>query len=119
MHAWICLVSVLFGLPLASGAEWNQWRGSDRNSQIAGSTPWPSNFDGLSEVWAVDLAEGYSSPVVWEDRVYSVETQKKKSEITRCFDLTTGEEMWSAEWLGSLKVPFFAAKNGSWVRSTP
>ncbi|MCA9261417.1 MAG: PQQ-binding-like beta-propeller repeat protein, partial [Planctomycetales bacterium] len=28
-------------------------------------------------------------------------------------------ERWHADWKGALKVPFFAASNGSWIRSTP
>ena len=27
--------------------------------------------------------------------------------------------MWEARWKGSLKVPFFARENGSWIRATP
>ena len=52
-------------------------------------------------------------------RVFTVETRAKKSEIVRAFDLKTGVEAWSREWDGAMKVPFFAAKNGNWVRSTP
>ena len=34
-------------------------------------------------------------------------------------DRKTGKEIWKTDWQDSMKVPFFAAKNGSWMRSTP
>ncbi len=33
--------------------------------------------------------------------------------------LATGAESWQTSWPGSMKVPFFAARNGSWARCTP
>jgi len=34
-------------------------------------------------------------------------------------DRSTGKTLWEAEWEGAMTVPFFAASNGSWIRSTP
>jgi outer membrane protein assembly factor BamB len=31
----------------------------------------------------------------------------------------SGEVVWRVEWPGAMKVPFFANRNGSWIRSTP
>lgn len=65
------------------------------------------------------LAEGYSSPVLSKNLVFTVETKDKQDEITRAFDRKTGKQLWEHSWAGAMKVPFFAAKNGSWVRCTP
>ncbi|MEZ6139285.1 MAG: PQQ-binding-like beta-propeller repeat protein [Zavarzinella sp.] len=46
-------------------------------------------------------------------------TVGEKDEMVRCLDRTTGKEIWQQTWTGSLKVPFFAARNGSWIRATP
>jgi outer membrane protein assembly factor BamB len=43
----------------------------------------------------------------------------KKTEVVTAFDRKTGKELWKASWDGAITVPFFAAKNGSWIRSTP
>jgi outer membrane protein assembly factor BamB len=51
--------------------------------------------------------------------VIVTETLDAKTERVRAFDRATGRERWHAEWEGSLRVPFFAASNGSWIRSTP
>ncbi|MGB0143984.1 MAG: pyrrolo-quinoline quinone, partial [Akkermansiaceae bacterium] len=53
------------------------------------------------------------------DRVFTVETKSKQDEIVRAFSRKDGKQLWEASWPGSMRVPFYAAKNGSWVRSTP
>ena len=100
--------------------DWMQWRGPNRDGVIAGKA-WPATLEksSLSLSWRVDLGEGYPGPIVAGDRVFTVESVGKKSEAVRAFDRETGKELWKHSWDGGMKVPFFAAKNGSWVRSTP
>lgn len=111
------LFSQVFGAP-----DWEQWRGPTRDSKIhAGAAKWPARLNGenLAKKWEVGLAEGYSSPIVVGERVFTVETKDKKMEVVRAFDRKTGKPLWERSWEGAMKVPFYAAKNGSWVRSTP
>jgi len=56
---------------------------------------------------------------VFEDLVFTTETKNKESEVVIALDRKTGKERWRAEWKGAMTVPFFAASNGSWIRSTP
>ena len=35
------------------------------------------------------------------------------------YGLEDGKLKWKQNWAGEMKVPFFAARNGSWIRSTP
>ena len=99
---------------------WNQWRGSDRDSSIT-APAWPDQLGDpwLTKQWQVELNEGYSSPILTADHVFSLETHDKKEEIFRAFDRFSGKELWSYTVPGAMKVPFFAARNGSWARSTP
>jgi outer membrane protein assembly factor BamB len=99
---------------------WPQWRGPDRNSLVT-ADPWPEKLDStrLKTTWHKEIGHGYAGPIVSKDRVFSVETLNKKQEIVRAFDRASGEQIWERAWEGAMKVPFFAAKNGSWVRSTP
>jgi outer membrane protein assembly factor BamB len=39
--------------------------------------------------------------------------------VVRALDRKTGKELWSTNWQGAMKVPFFAKSNGDWIRSTP
>ncbi|MDF1862834.1 MAG: PQQ-like beta-propeller repeat protein [Verrucomicrobiales bacterium] len=102
-------------------ADWNQWRGPERTGEIFSETPWPDSLKGehLTRIWKAALAEGYSSPVTDGELVFTVATRDETSEVAKAFHLETGELVWEKSWEGSMKVPFFAKKNGSWVRSTP
>lgn len=113
----------ILAIGVASAApDWNQWRGPTRDGMIhQDAKAWPERLqaENLTKRWEVDLAEGYSSPIIVGDRVITVETQDKKNEVARAFDRKSGKALWEHSWEGSMKVPFYAAKNGSWVRSTP
>ena len=99
-------------------ADWNQWRGPERNGRVAGDL-WPIDFSGLESEWRVELGKGYSGPLIVGDRVFVAESVDKKTEAIRALDRNSGEQLWQASWPGQGKVPFFAARNGDWIRSTP
>jgi outer membrane protein assembly factor BamB len=107
--------------PPADPAVWPQWRGPTRDGVVR-DPAWPDKLSGdaLKQVWRVEnLGPSYSGPVVTADRVFTTQTVDKKTEVVTAHDRKTGKELWRASWEGSITVPFFAAKNGSWIRSTP
>ena len=124
--ASLLLLAFCFGLyPVhdrahADDLSWSQWRGPTRDGMIKQGAPWPKKISKkkLTQSWRKKIAKGYPGPIVSENLVFTVET-KGKNEIARAFDRTTGEQKWESQWPGSMSVPFFAWKNGSWVRSTP
>jgi outer membrane protein assembly factor BamB len=99
---------------------WPQWRGPTRDSKIT-SSAWPSDLNEkrLAEAWTVPQQPSYSGPIVGSDRIFVTGTKDKKFEVVRALDRSTGEQIWETQWEGSMKVPFFAAANGSWIRATP
>ena len=99
---------------------WPQWRGPSRDGQWSGPA-WPDRLskDSLKLLWRIPLGPSYSGPIVAEDLVFTTETKNKESEVVVALDRKTGKERWRAEWKGAMTVPFFAASNGSWIRSTP
>ena len=99
---------------------WLQWRGPNRDGAIT-SHAWPTDLSDqtLRQVWNVELGPGYSGPLITRDRIFVTETRDKRDEVVRALDRQTGKEIWSTSWPGSMTVPFFAAANGSWIRSTP
>lgn len=101
----------------AENATWPQWRGPERTGVAAGA--FPERLDGLKPLWRVELDKGYPGPIVAEDRVFVAETAHTDTEIVRALDRKTGKELWRASWKGKISVPFFAKKNGDWIRSTP
>ena len=81
-------------LSVTTSAQWPQWRGPARDGAVpAASVPkaWPEK---LQEAWAVQVGEGYSTPVVAANRVY-VHARRDPDEIVMAFDLATGSETWS------------------------
>ena len=113
------LILLLSSVTVAD-APWHQWRGPNRDGFVAGAA-WPDGLDQsrLERLWRVDLGPSYSGPVVAGDLVIVTETRDAKTEHVRALDRATGQERWLVEWEGSMSVPFFAASNGSWIRSTP
>jgi len=103
-----------------SPPDWTQWRGPNRDGQIGGPV-WPERLDAehLELLWRVPLGPSYSGPIVSDQFVFTTETKDKKSEVVLALDRKTGEQRWRTEWEGAMTVPFFAASNGSWIRSTP
>ncbi len=100
-------------------SNWCQWRGPNRDGLISG-TSWPDALqDRLKLVWEKKLGPSYSGPVISGDFVFSTETVDKKFERVTAYGLADGVQSWTAEWEGSMAVPFFAAANGDWIRSTP
>ncbi|MGE4551019.1 MAG: PQQ-binding-like beta-propeller repeat protein, partial [Opitutales bacterium] len=100
---------------------WPQWRGPTRDGFVKEGAPWPASIgkDTLKLAWRKEINKGYPGPIVSGKLVFTVETKDKKDEVVRAFDRQTGEQVWEAEWPGAMRVPFFAWKHGSWVRSTP
>ncbi|MDJ0841629.1 MAG: PQQ-binding-like beta-propeller repeat protein [Acidobacteriota bacterium] len=106
--------------PVVKADRWTQWRGPQRDGR-SGSHPWPESLSSevLKRQWHVSLDESYSGPIVIEDRVFVTGTRDKKTEIITALDRKTGEQIWETSWAGAISVPFFAKRNGSWIRATP
>ncbi len=132
MNRWLFLLGVALAASFTAGSfagenlekakapAWPQWRGPNRDGKVGGPA-WPGRLsrDSLTQLWRVPLGPSYSGPIVADDLVFTTETKNKETEIVYALDRKTGKERWRAEWKGAMKVPFFAASNGSWIRSTP
>ncbi|MCB1094621.1 MAG: PQQ-binding-like beta-propeller repeat protein [Verrucomicrobiales bacterium] len=103
-----------------SAADWPQWRGAKRDGHSDGAA-WPESLDEnhLRQTWRVELGKSYSGPIVHDGIVFTTESVNDEREAVRAFDLVSGNQKWATDWEGSIRVPFFARKNGSWIRSTP
>ncbi len=114
-----CFLAFALAAPPADA--WTQWRGPNRDG-IVPAANWPNSLkdENFKLVWeSPKLGPSYSGPIVSKDLVFTTETADKKTEVVTAFDRATGKPKWTRNWGGSLTVPFFAASNGSWIRSTP
>jgi outer membrane protein assembly factor BamB len=116
----LAAVFLVFAVAGDASADWPQWRGPDRLGTVE-DAKWPNAVSDqtLKQLWRIDLAPGYPGPIVAGDRVFTFESLERKSEVVRAFDVNNGEQAWEASWAGAMRVPFFAKRNGDWVKSTP
>ena len=98
---------------------WSQWRGKNRDGNSGVELPDSIQSDSLTEVWSKPLSPSYSGPIVVGDMVFVTETIDSKFETVQALRRSDGTNVWTAKWKGAMNVPFFAAANGSWIRSTP
>ena len=110
----------VFAQSESDSTDWAQWRGPSRDGKVD-AAPWPDTLskDRFIQNWRTALGPSYSGPLVVGDSVYITETVNEKDEVVRCLDRNTAAQKWEVNWTGSMKVPFFASSNGSWIRSTP
>lgn len=81
-------------LSATPAAQWNQWRGPNRDGSVPSAavpSAWPET---LKERWSVEAGEGYSTPVVADGRVF-VHARRDPDEIVTAFDLATGKPLWT------------------------
>jgi outer membrane protein assembly factor BamB len=116
----VLLLACLPGIAaeVANPPAWPQWRGPARDGSAPG-VDWPDSLSGLTRLWQVPLGKGYPGPIIVGDRVFVVETVDEQTVAARALDRSSGEVVWNRTWPATGNVPFFAARNGDWVRSTP
>ena len=81
-----------------TGQDWPHWRGPNRNDHIAEISRWTSDSWLPSKpVWTKRLGEGSSSPIVVQNKVYTL-GWKGERETVSCFDAVTGNELWAVPY---------------------
>lgn len=93
------LLIAAFGLAAlsASAGDWPQWRGPDRDAKVTGfkaPATWPKE---LTQKWKVTVGDGVATPALLNDKLY-VFSREAGSELTRCLDATTGQEVWADKY---------------------
>ncbi|MBN2698864.1 MAG: PQQ-like beta-propeller repeat protein [Bacteroidales bacterium] len=103
-------ISVCFILCMThiNAQDWPQFLGPERNSKSPQKNilrTWPET--GPEVLWSVGVGIGYGGPVVRDGRVYLLDRDDQVGDYMRCFDLSTGEELWSYgyEAPGSVMFP--------------
>jgi outer membrane protein assembly factor BamB len=100
--------------------DWPQYLGPDRNStstQKGILRTWPEN--GPEVLWTVDVGIGFGGPVARDGKVYLLDRDDQVGDNLRCFDLSSGKELWnygyeapgSVMFPGSRSVPALDGNN--------
>jgi outer membrane protein assembly factor BamB len=92
---------LMFVLALAAAAppvpaEWSRFRGPN-GSGLSETKGFPTEFGPASHVvWKADLPQGYSSPIIYGNRIYLTGIRDGKL-LTFALDRTTGKVVWERE----------------------
>lgn len=97
--------------------DWPQWRGPARDGRVTTPLPgqWPAT---LSKRWEMQVGSGHSSPVIAGSRVI-VHARQGDQEVVRALDVSTGRQVWRAEYAAPYTVNPAAAAHGPGPKSTP
>jgi len=95
-HAFTVPAVFLLCAGLAGGADWPQFRGSERNA-VSPETgllrTWPEG--GPEVLWSIPVGQGYAGAAIHSGRVYFNDYDEKTSEfLIRALSLESGEELW-------------------------
>ncbi|MBL4561285.1 MAG: PQQ-like beta-propeller repeat protein, partial [Labilibaculum sp.] len=86
---FFCLPAIIFA------QDWPQFLGSERNSTSLQKNilrNWPEQ--GPEILWSVNVGIGYGGPIVKSGKIYLLDRDDKAGDIMRCFNLSTGKELW-------------------------
>jgi len=90
MIVW-CVVTVCAGMVF--GADWPQWRGTNRDGKASGfeaPATWPKE---LTQKWKVTVGRGVATPALVGDKLY-VFARQGDDEVTLCLNVVDGKEVW-------------------------
>jgi len=88
--------------------DWPQYLGPDRNStspQKGIIKSWPDK--GPEVLWTANIGIGYGGPVIKDGKVYLLDRDDKVGDNLRCFELSSGKELWNFQYdaPGSVMFP--------------
>lgn len=98
---------------------WPQWRGPESRGQ-ADATRLPPDFPpvDIQPVWAAELGEGWSSPIVAGGRVFLTDRSGAEERV-RAFDAATGKPLWTRPHAVDFDPHPVGQRHGNGPKSTP
>jgi outer membrane protein assembly factor BamB len=93
---WLSALLAVMVVAAASDTDWSRFRGPN-GSGISNTKGLPTEFGPEKNViWKVDLPQGYSSPIIHEDRIY-LTGQRDQALLTIAIDRTNGRILWERQ----------------------
>ncbi len=111
------LLAGFLTLPCAA-EDWNQWRGGSRSGKAKTHQPPQQLPEELRQVWRVRVGEGYSSPVVADERVF-IHTRDGDREAVAAFRLSDGHQLWWGRYVAPFARNSYALAHGEGPFATP
>jgi outer membrane protein assembly factor BamB len=118
LSAALMIAAAVTASAQTSPRDYPQWRGVNRDgaaSAFAEPRSWPEK---LTLKWKVDVGEGYGTPIVVGNRVYTL-TRQSGNEVMTARDADTGTVVWQTGYPAPHKIMSGAAGHGQGPKSTP
>lgn len=103
----IAAVSLFILVANVMAQDWPQYLGPERNSTSSQKNilrTWPQT--GPEVLWTASVGIGYGGPVIKDGKVYLLDRDDKVGDNLRCFDLSTGKELWNFQYEAPGSVMF-------------
>lgn len=91
----ISLIVLFFSILNIYAQDWPQYLGPTRNGVSTQKNilrSWPQK--GPEVLWTAEVGIGFGGPVIKEGKVYLLDRDDKVGDKMRCFDFSTGKELW-------------------------
>jgi outer membrane protein assembly factor BamB len=101
-----------------SATDYPQWRGRLRDGAASGFTvpaTWP---DALTRRWKVEVGEGYASPILVGDRLFTL-TRRGDDEVVTAIHADDGHIVWRSRYAAPHRIAQGASDHGHGPKSTP
>jgi outer membrane protein assembly factor BamB len=83
---------------MVDAADWQHWRGPDRNDVSVESSRFDDGgWNAPRELWRANVGEGSSSPVVFDGCVFTL-GHRDSNDVLECRDVKSGEVAWKQQW---------------------
>jgi outer membrane protein assembly factor BamB len=103
---------------LGQGADYTQWRGSNRDGAVASFTEpaaWPEQ---LTQRWKIEVGTGYATPLLVGDRIYLF-SRLNNEETMQALDAASGKVLWRAGYPVTFTMHSATTRHGDGPKSTP
>ena len=98
--------------------DYPQWRGQNRDGSASAffqPKSWPEH---LTRRWKVEVGEGYATPIVVGNTVYSF-TRRDGNDVMIALDAATGKIMWRTDYPAPYKMAAPTKAHGQGPKATP
>ena len=99
-------------------ADWNQWRGPNRDGSFSTFKVPEKLPDQLKQIWNVEVGIGHSSPVISGTKVFLI-SRVAEQEVIAAYDLATGKLIWKDSYDAPYEMNPAAIPHGKGPKSTP
>ena len=103
----LSVIAILLSTGNICAQDWPQYLGPNRNStspQTGILRTWPAG--GPEVLWVAEIGIGYGGPVIKDGKVYFLDRNGTVGDILRCFDFSTGKELWQFSYDAPGEVMF-------------